>query len=173
VVYEATPGAAIAPICASYRRREPERTLLYRRFGLGHREATAQLAGHERHEPPLFLFRRAVLVQDLDVARVGRLTAEHKMPERRAAERFGDEPVLDQRQADAAEVARHLRRPQAELLTLARSARMAGSSPRTPPPLSISRSRGNTSRVRKSSMRPSSDFILSDRAKSIASPIGT
>ena len=81
-------------------------------LGLGHGEAAADAAGGERLEPALLLLGGAVPVEDLDVAGVGRLGAEHQVPERRPAQLLADQRVLDQAEAHAAELARHLRAPQ-------------------------------------------------------------
>jgi hypothetical protein len=87
-------------------------------LGFGHREAAADLAGHERPQEPVTLFGGGVLVEDLDVARVGRLRAEHGVTERRASERFAQQAVLDHREALAAEVDGVVRRPQPHLADL-------------------------------------------------------
>ena len=84
----------------------------------GHREAAADLAGHQRAQEPLTLLVGRVLVQDLDVARIGCLGAEHGHAQRAAPDSLGEQPVVDHRQPEPAELDRMVRCPQPHLLHL-------------------------------------------------------
>ena len=63
-----------------------------------------------------FCSRGAVLEEDLHVAGVGRLAVEDVVAERRAAEHLAEEGELEQREAGAAVLARHVGREGADLL---------------------------------------------------------
>ena len=87
-------------------------------LGLGHPEERARLAGDERHEEALLLLGRAVEVEDLAVARVGRLAAEDQLRDEAAADLLVQVGVLDEAAAGAAGLRRQVRRPQARVLRL-------------------------------------------------------
>ncbi len=57
-------------------------------------------------------------VEDLDVARVGRLHAEDDVAEGAAAEHLAEEPVVDHAEAEASELDRMVGRPQPHLADL-------------------------------------------------------
>ena len=96
------------------------------RLRLGHRETTADRALDERSHPEFLLFLGAVLVEDLDVAGVGGLGAEHGHPERAAADLLDEQTVLDERKPETTELDREVRRPQPHLLDLRLSGRHPG-----------------------------------------------
>ena len=83
---------------------------------LGHRETRADLAVDQRLQPARLLVGAAAVQQQLNVARVGRLAIAGPMSQWAAAQLFGHVSKLDQRHAEAAEVARHLRCPEAGVL---------------------------------------------------------
>ena len=99
---------------------------------LGHAEERPRRARDERLEELLLLLVRAEQVQDLAVARVGRLAAEDELRDDAAADLLVQVRVLEEAAARAAGLGRQMRRPQARvlrlLLQLARSASAASSS---------------------------------------------
>ena len=72
--------------------------------------------GEQRLQPALLLLGRAGEGEDLAVARVGRLAAEHRRGVDRRAEDLVHQPELDLAEALAAELGRQVRRPQPALL---------------------------------------------------------
>ena len=80
--------------------------------------AAADLAGEQRIQPALLLLRRAREREDLAVARVGRLAAEHGRRVDRGPEDLVHQPELDLAEALPAELGRQVRGPQAALLDL-------------------------------------------------------
>ena len=86
--------------------------------GLGHRERRAQLAGEQRVAVVALLLRRAGDRDDLAVAGVRRLVAEHRRRDRRRAEDLVHQRELDLAEALAAELGRQVRGPQPALLDL-------------------------------------------------------
>src|SRR5207248_5929132 len=68
---------------------------------LGHREAAADLALEQRLEPLPALLRRAMVDEDLDVARVGRRAVEDHRRDEAAPHRLAEHPVLPVAQAGA------------------------------------------------------------------------
>ena len=82
-------------------------------LGLGHREERADLAGDEREEPALLLLVGAEQVQDLGVAGVGCLAAEHELPPERAADLLVQVRVVEEAGAGAAGFGWDVRRPEA------------------------------------------------------------
>ena len=86
------------------------------RGGLGHRERRAELPGEQRLQPALLLLGSAGEGEDLAVARVGRLAAEHRRGVDRRAEDLVHQPELDLAEALAAELGREVRGPQPALL---------------------------------------------------------
>ena len=99
--------------------RRQQRGVGPRRLRLGHREAAADLALDERTQPARTLLRAPMTVEDLHVAGVGCLGPERPVTQRRPAERFGEQSVLDHRQPETSAVDRGVRRPQPHLPHLA------------------------------------------------------
>ena len=85
------------------------------RLGLGHREGAAELAGEQRVQPALLLLGRAGEREDLAVAGVGRLAAEHGRRVDRGPEDLVHQPELDLAEALAAELGRQMGGPQPAL----------------------------------------------------------
>ena len=100
------------------RARDQLRGVRARRLRLGHREGAADLAGEHRVQPALLLLVGAREREDLAVARVGRLAAEHGRRVDRGPEDLVHQPELDLAEALAAELGREVRGPQAALLDL-------------------------------------------------------
>ena len=126
-------------------RRAHHHRVRARHLRLGHREAAADLAFDERAQVALPLLLGGVGVQDLDVAGIRRLNAEHEVAERAAAERLAQQPVLDHAQPEAAELDRMVRRPQPHLADLVLRAGPRRRRASTGSPWSISPSSGMTS----------------------------
>ena len=82
-------------------------------LGLGHGEERAHVAGDERAEEAALLVVRPEQVEDLRVARVRRLAAEHELRVRRAADLLVEARVVEEPEPRASRVRRHVRRPQA------------------------------------------------------------
>src|SRR6185503_12862897 len=61
---------------------------------LGHREAAPDLTGGQRLQPAPLVLGAAVLVEDLEVAGVGRLAAEHQVSDGRAPELLAHHSVF-------------------------------------------------------------------------------
>ena len=89
------------------------------RVGLGHREAAAHFAAHQRAQETILLLGGAVLVEDLDVAGVGGLAAEGVVAEGTLAEHLADQSKVGQRQPQSPELGRRLWGPQPRFLDLA------------------------------------------------------
>ena len=85
---------------------------------LGHRKGRDDLVIEQRPEIALLLLGRAVMRDDLGIAGVGRLAAEHAGREPGAAEDFVHQPELDLAIALAAEFGAEMARPQALRLDL-------------------------------------------------------
>ena len=85
---------------------------------LGHREARHDLAVEQRLQVPVLLLLRAVVGEDLGVAGVGGLAAEHRRRPRRAAEDLVHQRELHLAVAEAAEVGAEVTGPQVLLLHL-------------------------------------------------------
>jgi hypothetical protein len=86
--------------------------------GLGHREERADLAGDEREEPALLLLGRAEEMEDLGVARVGRLAPEHELGVGRAADLLVQVRVREEPATGPPGLGRDVRRPEPGLLRL-------------------------------------------------------
>ena len=89
-----------------------------RDVGLGHREERARVAVDERLQPPLLLLVRAEEVEDLAVARVGRLAPEDQLRDEAPPDLLVEVRVLDEAAAAAARLRRQVRRPEACVLRL-------------------------------------------------------
>ena len=85
---------------------------------LGHAEERAGLARDERTQEPLLLLGCPVQVEDLAVACVGRLAAEHELRDEAAPDLLVEVRVLDEAAAAAARLRRQVRSPQPLLLRL-------------------------------------------------------
>jgi hypothetical protein len=101
------PLVAVADGAGAQRRRVRSRHL-----GLGHREEGAHLAGDERREEPPVLVVGAEQVEDLGVARVRGLAAEHELGPVTAADLLVEACVVEEALAGATRLRRHVRRPQ-------------------------------------------------------------
>jgi hypothetical protein len=107
------------PFVAVEHGRRPElRRVGARHLGLGHREEGAGRPLDERPQKALLLLLRAEHVEDLAVARVGRLAVEHELRPHAAADLLVQERVLHEAGACAARLGRQVRRPDARRLRL-------------------------------------------------------
>ncbi len=95
------------------RARAQRRRVGARHFGLGHREERPDRSCDERREPVGLLLVGAVQVQDLGVARVWRLAAEHALAPHRTPDVLVQIRVVEEAGAGAARLRWHVRRPQA------------------------------------------------------------
>ncbi len=100
------------------RARREQRRVRAGGVGLGHRERRAQVAREQRLEPAALLVRRPGEREDLGVARVGRVVAEHERRVGRAAEDLVHQAELDLAEALPAQLGRQVRSPQPALLDL-------------------------------------------------------
>src|SRR5262249_621338 len=87
-----------------------------RNFRLRHREAAADLARDQRLQPALFLLGRAEAPENLRVARIRRLRAHARRPERAPAEDLVHVDIVHERNARAPCFGRQVERPVAESL---------------------------------------------------------
>jgi len=85
-------------------------------FDLGHREAASDFSLHQRPQIFLLLLLRSVFMQDFNIARVRRLTAEDEMPEGTAPQLLRHKRVLHEVEPHSAELLRVVGRPQLHLL---------------------------------------------------------
>ena len=109
------PSMTYSSPSSDSRRAHPQRI----RAGVlrfGHRETTAHTAANEGRQEALLLGGRAVQVQDLHVADVGRLAIEEIVAKRAAAERLAHVAEFHQRQAHSAQFFGQMGRPQAKRL---------------------------------------------------------
>ena len=106
--------------------RTERRRVRARHLGLGHREEGADAAADQRVEPAVLLLVRAEHVQDLRVARVGRLAAEDQLPPDGETDLFVQIRVVEEPGAGAARLGRHVRRPETELPHLVTESRDEG-----------------------------------------------
>ena len=83
---------------------------------LGHREAAADVAVHQRAQPALLLGLGAELHEDFHVSGIGSLTIEDEVSERAASELLAHERVLHEAEAHAAVFFWNLWGPKSQLL---------------------------------------------------------
>ena len=106
-------------VAVEHRPGAEQRRIGARHVGLGHREERSRPARDERLEEALLLLRRAELVQDLGVARIGRLAAEDELRPVRAPDLLVHAGVVEEPFARPACLRRHVRRPEPRLPRLA------------------------------------------------------
>ncbi len=104
------------PVVAVEPRARREERRVGAGVGLGHRVTGRDLAVEQRLEVALLLRRAAVVREDLGVAGVGGLAAEHRRCPARAAEDLVHQRELELAEAGASELGAQVARPQAALL---------------------------------------------------------